>query len=434
MKLFTKTFGCQMNFADSDEMGRHFRRLGFSQTDNEEGADAILINTCTVRDLAEHKAVSYIGRLKEWKCQKSNRFVIVTGCAAERTKGDLIKRFPQIDLVVGATDIDHFPQAIESLFREKLAQYPLDADERALVPNENQTGSSALGFVTIMRGCNYSCSYCIVPSVRGREVYLPRERILADVQERVAEGAKEIWLLGQTVNSYRPNGGQSEYDFSDLLRDVAKVSGVRRLRFMSPHPFFINNKLVETMASTPQVCEHIHLPAQSGSNEVLKRMKRNYTRESYLANVKVLRKAIPGIAISTDLIVGFPGETDEDFQRTLSLVEEADFASAYCFKYSSRPGTESSYWEDDIPELVKEERVNRLLALTDTAGTRKAAAMVGESMEVLIENDKGNQLFRGRTRTGWRVRIQHPGLRVGDTVIAQIIGHHSRELHGQLYP
>lgn len=418
-----------MNFADSDELGRHFRARGFEPTDLEAEADIIMVNTCTVRDLAEHKAMSFIGRLKEWKDQKPQGVVVVTGCAAERAKADIRRKFPYVDLIVGAKDIEAFPAELDGLLKE------LDISEERLIPSEltPPLTTGVVQYVTVMRGCNYNCSYCIVPSVRGREVYRPIQEIMRDTADRIKEGAKEIWLLGQTVNSYKPAEAPfSGYDFADLLRDVANVPGLERLRFISPHPYYLTPKLARAMAEIPQVCEHIHLPVQSGSNEMLRRMKRNYTVESYLKEMEDLRTAVPDIAISTDLIVGFPGETIDDFKKTMDLVEKARFDSAYCFKYSPRPGTLSAEWPETMSEAEKEKRVNELLALTDTQGTEKAKALIGSTQEVLIEQDKGNGVVRGKTRGAWRVRIKEGALALGQIVNARIKGTHSRELHGEL--
>lgn len=441
MKLFTKTFGCQMNFADSDEMGLAFARRGFQKTDDAETADAVLVNTCTVRELAEHKAMSFVGRLREWKALRPERMIFVTGCAAERAKTDIERRFNHVDLVVGAKDIESFPRKLEEFLDlrkgEKAADTGRDPhaalEEEALIPAALAPGfpTDVVQYVTTMRGCNYSCTYCIVPSVRGREIYLPVEQIVTEVGARVAAGAKEIWLLGQTVNSYRP-ADRPGYEFGDLLRDVAAVPGLQRLRFISPHPYHLNDKLISAMAELPQVCEQMHLPVQSGSNGMLKRMRRTYTRELYLAGVEKLRRAIPDISITTDIIAGFPGETQEDHDATLDLIRQADFDSAYCFKYSPRPGTVSAEYLDDIPTEVKEARVNELLALTDAQGTRKANGLIGTVQEVLLEEDKGNGILRGKTRQGSRLRLSGEGLFVGQMVQARVTATHSRELHGEL--
>ena len=433
MKLFTKTFGCQMNFADSDEMGRALSARGFFSTEDQDSADAVLVNTCTVRELAEHKAMSYIGRLEEWKAVNPRRLVIVTGCAAERTKETVQRRFPHVDLVVGAIDIEKFPLRLDDLLAAKppLTAEESSADERLVPPPMALGKSGVIQYVTIMRGCNYACTYCIVPAVRGPEVYRPSDEIMADIAARVAEGAKEIWLLGQTVNSYRP-AERPDYDFSNLLREAAAIPGLGRLRFTSPHPHYLTDKLVAAMRDVSQVCEHLHLPVQSGSDALLRKMRRNYTRASYLDGLKRLREAIPGIAVTTDLIAGFPGETDADHAATLSLIREANFDSAYCFKYSPRPGTPAAAMIDDVPQAVKEKRVNELLELSDAQGRDHAAALIGSEQEVLVEEDKGELGWRGKTRGAWQIRLPAEGVRLGQTVRAKVTSAYSRELRGEL--
>jgi len=421
-----------MNFADSDEMFRHFKARGFEKTEDPKEAQAVLVNTCTVRDLAEHKAASYIGRLKSWKKNNPEGLIVVTGCAAERSKDEFRRKFPHIDLIVGAKDIEKFPKELEEILSQRVL------DEEALVPSALQPPASLgpqhiVQHVTTMRGCNYNCAYCIVPSVRGREKYRSISDILQEVGDRVAEGTKEVWLLGQTVNSYKPpEAPKPDYDFADLLREVDRIPGLNRLRFISPHPFYFKEKLITAIAECSTVCEHMHLPVQSGSTSLLSKMRRNYTRDSYLKIVDNLRKAVPQIAITTDFIVGFPGETDEDFKLTLSLVKEAQLDSAYCFKYSPRPGTESAQWEDDIPTAVKEDRLAVLLETLESQSQIKTDALIGTTQEVLIEESKGNNLFRGKTRGAWHVRIEDPQLKLGDIVQAKITHRHSRELKGEV--
>src|SRR6266487_5200416 len=272
MMFFVSTYGCQMNVADSNEMSRHLRTRGLVETHDPEEASVFLVNTCTVRQHAEDRAFSEIGRLRRWKARRPGRKVVVTGCAAERTKEYLEDRFPFLDLVVGAKSIEDFPRMAERLLDRRDTDEELDY----AVPAVDDTVAA---FVTIMRGCNYSCTYCIVPSVRGREIYHSMEQILGEVRDRLSEGAREITLLGQTVNSYR----HGEYRFADLLEAVAAVDGVERVRFISPHPYYMTDRVIETMASVPQICEALHLPVQSGSNTMLKSMMRNYTREHYIA-------------------------------------------------------------------------------------------------------------------------------------------------------
>src|SRR5437773_1706182 len=284
-----------MNVADSNEMARHLKAKGFVETQDPEDASIYLVNTCTVRQHAEDRAFSEIGRLKRWKAKRPGRKVVVSGCAAERTTEYLEDRVPFIDLVVGAKSIEDFNE----LAAQWLDRRATDEDLDYAVPAVDE---KVAAFVTVMRGCNYSCTYCIVPSVRGREIYHSIDQILGEVRDRVAEGAREITLLGQTVNSYR----SGSHRFETLLEAVANVAGVDRIRFMSPHPYYMSDRVVETIARVPEVCESVHLPVQSGSNTMLRQMARNYTREQYLALVGKMRNAMPEMTISTDIIVGFP--------------------------------------------------------------------------------------------------------------------------------
>jgi tRNA-2-methylthio-N6-dimethylallyladenosine synthase len=389
MKFYVRTYGCQMNVADSNEMGRHFKSKGLVETENPDEASIFLVNTCTVRQHAEDRAFSEIGRLKRWKSKKPGRKVVVTGCAAERTKEYLEDRFPFLDLVVGAKSIEDFSRMTADL----LDRRETDEDLDYAVPVLDE---KVAAFVTIMRGCNYSCSYCIVPYVRGREIYHSVDQILGEVRDRVSEGAREITLLGQTVNSYR----HGRYRFADLLEAVAGVDGIERIRFISPHPFYITDRVIETMAAVPQVCESVHLPVQSGSNPMLKAMMRNYTREQYVSLAEKMRRAMPGMTLSSDIIVGFPGETEEDFQQTLSLIEEVQFDWGFIFKYSTREGTPAAKLECLAVEVI-EERHQRCLELVDRIAMSKRAKLVGSIQDVLIEEGSF-----GRTRTNYKVHVE----------------------------
>src|SRR5215467_6916996 len=285
MKFYVRTYGCQMNVADSNEMGRHLQARGIVPTEDPEEASVLLVNTCTVRQHAEDRAFSEVGRLKKWKSRMPGRKVVITGCAAERTKEYLESRFPHIDLVVGAKSIEDFGTIVDGLLERRETDEDLDY----AIPAVDDKVS---GFVTIMRGCNYSCTYCIVPYVRGRESYHSKEQILDEVRDRVHEGAREITLLGQTVNSYHRDGLRGRNtDFADLLEAVAGVDGVGRIRFISPHPYYMTDRVIEAMATLPQVCEALHLPVQSGSTTMLRKMLRTYTREQYLELITKLRRA-----------------------------------------------------------------------------------------------------------------------------------------------
>jgi tRNA-2-methylthio-N6-dimethylallyladenosine synthase len=407
MKYYVRTYGCQMNVADSNEMGRHLQARGLVSTDDPEDASVLLVNTCTVRQHAEDRAFSELGRLKQWKARKPGRKIVVTGCAAERTKEHLEGRFPYVDLVVGAKSIQDFGSIVDQL----LDRRPTDDDLDYAIP---ATGDRVSAFVTIMRGCNYSCTYCIVPAVRGREVYHPLDQILGEVRDRVQEGAREITLVGQTVNSYHRDGGRGrETDFADLLRAVAGVDGVERIRFISPHPYFMTDRVIAAMAELPQVCESVHLPVQSGSDRILKKMLRTYTRAQYLDLAARMRHAMPGMTISTDVIVGFPGETESEFQETLSLIDEAEFDWGFIFKYSTRQGTAAAEWEAFPSQLVEDRHVECLERM-DRMALRKRLALVGTTPEVLAEDDNF-----GRTRSNFKVRIEGD-VAPGETVSVHI--------------
>lgn len=423
MKYYVRTYGCQMNVADSNEMGRHLQARGIPRTEDEDEASILVVNTCTVRQHAEDRAFSEVGRLKKWKARMPGRKIVVTGCAAERTKDYLEGRFPHIDLIVGAKSIEEFGGIVDSL----LDRRPEEEDLAHALPAINSPVSS---FVTIMRGCNYSCTYCIVPYVRGRESYHPMEQVIAEVQDRVREGAKEIMLLGQTVNSYHRDGQRSRggrgTDFADLLEAVGAVDGVDRVRFMSPHPYYMTDRVIEAMATVPEVCEGLHLPVQSGSTPMLRKMQRNYTREDYLELVGKLRHAMPGITISTDVIVGFPGETEADFRETLSLMEEVGFDFGFVFKYSARVGTPAAGLEG-FPEELIEERHEECLELMERIALKKRGRWTGTVQELLVEEEGF-----GRTRGNARVAIDRGAAKVGETVRVRIENSQKTMFEGEI--
>jgi tRNA-2-methylthio-N6-dimethylallyladenosine synthase len=414
MKFYVRTYGCQMNVADSNEMGRHLEANGLVETEDPDEASIMLVNTCTVRQHAEDRAFSEIGRLKRWKSKGAGRKVVVTGCAAERTKEYLEDRFPFVDLVVGAKSIEDFGQLAHRLLDGRETDEQLDY----AVPSIDD---KVAAFVTIMRGCNYSCTYCIVPYVRGREIYHSMEQILGEVRDRVSEGAREITLLGQTVNSYR----HGQHRFSDLLKAVAEVEGVERVRFISPHPYYMTDRVIETMATVPEICESLHLPVQSGSNTMLKAMARNYTREHYVDLIEKMRQVMPGMTLSTDIIVGFPGETEEDFRQTLSMIEELRFDWGFIFKYSSREGTPAANLEC-LPQELIEERHQRCLELVDGIALEQRSKLIGTWHEVLVEENDF-----GRTRSNYKVHVNDK-VAPGDEVRVRITNAQRATLQGEI--
>jgi tRNA-2-methylthio-N6-dimethylallyladenosine synthase len=434
MRLHVVTFGCQMSAADGGELAAPILARGFRAVDSPDDADAIVLNTCTVRQHAEDKALSLIGRLRPWKDADSGRVLIVAGCAAERLGPWIQKRFPYVDLVVGAKSIEDYPRVVEEALaakfdalRETREAFPHDAAPAAPETPIGWT-SPVVAPVTIMRGCNYSCTYCIVPHVRGRESYRSFDAVMAEIRAKAAAGAREILLLGQTVNSWHARGADGrERRFADLLRAVAAEDGVARVRFESPHPHFLDDALISAFAETPQACDHIHMPVQSGSDRVLALMRRNYTSGTFIEKINRLRAAAPRIEVSTDIIVGFPTETDDDFQRTLELVESLRPASAYTFKYSPRKGTESAEMPDDVPEDVKEARLARLNALCDGLTESALKSRIGKTVEVLDENGG-----YGRTRDGFRVKWGTPA-EPGRLRTVRVTGTMKRTLLGECH-
>ncbi len=369
-----------MNEADSEEMFLHLSARGAVRTDKLDEADAVLINTCTVRDHAEHRAISFLGRLCKWKRQNPKRIIIFAGCAAQRLGDAVKKRYPYLNIVAGAKGIEHFPQLIDhsGLFPQ------------AGTPTAPKTGLSA--YVTIMRGCNFNCTYCIVPSVRGPVTCLPTDDILADATRKAKAGAKEIMLLGQTVNAY----AHGSTTFADLLNRVSDIPGVERVRFTSPHPIYFTPQFLAAVKDNPKIARHVHLPVQSGSTRVLGEMKRGYTRELFLEKVRALQAC--GFEISTDIIVGFPTETEEDFEQTLSLVDEARFIAAYCFKYSPRQGTPAAQLplhDENTLEKRLDILLNKVKGLSDAAYKRQ----VGTTQPVLMEQPR-----KGRSSTNFWVQ------------------------------
>lgn len=395
-KVFIQTYGCQMNVADSDEMFTHLAARGAEYTDQLDEADIVLVNTCTVRDHAEHRAVSFLGRLAAWKKERPHRVIIFAGCAAERLGAEIQKKYPFLDILSGAKDIEHFSDRLDA---SGLFAAPGRAGE---APAPGLTG-----YVTIMRGCDFACSYCIVPSVRGPVKCLPAENILKEAAQKAAAGAKEIMLLGQTVNAYRD--GQTS--FADLLNRVSEVPGVERVRFTSPHPIYFTPAFLEAVKNNPKIARNVHLPVQSGSTKVLQEMKRGYTREIFLDKVRALKAC--GFTISTDIIVGFPTETEEDFRQTLSLVDEAEFFAAYCFKYSPRRGTPAAQMKL-LDKKVLEERLdillNRVRGLSDAA----YQTQVGTVKEVLLESEN-----KGRSSENFWVKT-HKSYPVGSIIRTEI--------------
>ena len=408
-RLYIETYGCQMNVADSELMFGLLGREGYLRTEQPDEADVMLVNTCAVRENAEQRVIGRVGELQRYK--RPGGVLGVVGCMAQRLGPLLLEQAPRVDLVVGPDAYRNLGQLIGVA---AAGQRVTDTEFRSWehyedVPPVREKGPTA--FVTVQRGCDYRCTFCIVPYTRGPERSRRVADVIADVRSMAEQGTSEVTLLGQTVNSYH----DGEHDFADLLRAAGAVDGIRRIRFTSPYPTDFTPRVVEAMATTEAVCEHVHLPVQSGSNAVLRRMLRRYTRERYLEVVAALRAAIPGITFSTDIIVGFPGETEEQFQETLSLVTDADFDDAYTFKYSVRDGTPAGRLRDHVPDDVASDRLQRLIEAVRYGARRKNAARVAEIYEVLVERRaKRGELMLARTRTNHLVLVDLPADSMGE--------------------
>ncbi|HYK82942.1 MAG TPA: tRNA (N6-isopentenyl adenosine(37)-C2)-methylthiotransferase MiaB [Gemmatimonadales bacterium] len=407
-RIYLETYGCQMNVADSELMLGVLSREGYARTPDPSEADVLLVNTCAVREHAEQRVLSRLGELKRHK--RPGSVLGVVGCMAQRLGPRLLERVPQVDLVIGPDGYRGLPELIARA-RGGLRATELEFrswEHYEDVPAVRDAGASA--FVTVQRGCDYRCTFCIVPLTRGAERSRPLEDVRREVASLAAHGTTEVTLLGQTVNSYH----DGTHDFADLLRAVGGVPGIRRVRFTSPYPTAFTPRTLAAMAETPTVCEHVHVPAQSGSSRVLRRMRRRYDRAGYLAVVAALRQAVPGIALTTDLIVGFPGETEMDFAATLSLVTEVGYDDAYTFKYSPRDGTPATRLKDAVPDAVAGERLERLIATVRRVARAKNAGLVGSVHEVLVEGRaKRGPLLQSRTRTNKVALLPGPDAWIG---------------------
>ncbi len=438
-RLNIETYGCQMNVADSEVVASVMKMAGYTTVDNVEDADAVLLNTCSIRDNAEQKIISRLQYLTSLRRKRRGGKLIigVIGCMAERVKDDLINNLG-VDLVAGPDSYLDLPNLIGAVEAgEKAINIELSTTEtyRDIIPMRI-TGNIVSGFISIMRGCNNFCSYCIVPYTRGRERSREPRSILNELADLRAKGFKEATLLGQNVNSFRyQNPDGSVVGFAELLSMVAEAAPDMRIRFTTSHPKDMNDDIINVIAKYPNVCNHIHLPVQSGSNSVLKAMNRHYTREWYLDRIAAIRRTIPDCGISTDMFTGFHNESEEDFQETLSLMREVGFDSAFMFKYSERPGTlASKHMPDNVAEEVKIDRLNRMIALQNELSAESNRKDVGRTFDVLVEgiSKRSRDQFVGRTQQNKTVVFPRGNYRVGDIVSVTIDESSSATLIGHL--
>jgi len=422
-KLYIETFGCQMNVNDSDTMVTLLRELDYEPVDNPSSADLIILNTCSIRAKAEQKVFSELGRMKRFKTREKRVILGIGGCIAQQEGEKLLRRVPYLDLVFGTHSLHLLPDMVRAAEKgERPVQNDfLDPEARLdLFPRKDVEGG-VTRFVTVMQGCDNFCSYCIVPYVRGREVSRRSGDILREIGEMADAGVKEVTLLGQNVNSYGLKS-VDEPDFAALLRSVSAIEGIERIRFTTSHPKDMSPDLVSCFAELPKLCSHIHLPAQSGSDGILERMNRGYDRKDYLARIGALKAARPDILVTGDMIVGFPGETEEDFQETLSLMEEVRYADLFSFAFSARPETEAARYPDELTRREKQERLDRLQSLQRSMTMEMSRGLVGTIQEVLVEgtSKRGGQLF-GRTSGNRIVNFTGDRSLVGSLVRVTIV-------------
>lgn len=414
-RYLVQTMGCQMNVHDSRRIEEVLRAAGWEPTDEAALAELVVFNTCSVREKAEHKLMSALGTVRPLKAER-DVVVAVAGCVAQQEGERLLSRAPFVDVVIGPDNIPELPALVEHAQSggPPIARTVFDVeDPRFLNATPRPSQREVTSYVTVMKGCDERCTFCVVPYTRGPERYRSAGEIVAEIRGLVAGGVREVTLLGQTVNSWLEPGGDPDRpsEFASLLhRIAAEVPELLRLRYTSPHPRHLTDALIAAHAALPLLPRHVHLPVQSGSDRVLKRMLRRYTREHYLARVEALRAAVPGVTLSTDLIVGFPGETDEDFALTLSLIEEARFVAAFAFKYSPRPHTPALKLGDDVPEDVKDERLQAVLARVELQQAAHLTSLVGSTTEVLVEGPsaKGAGRFTGRSSRHEIVHVVAP--------------------------
>jgi tRNA-2-methylthio-N6-dimethylallyladenosine synthase len=436
-KLFIHTYGCQMNQFDSERIAQVMGRGGYVQTDCIGDADLILLNTCSVREKSEQKVYSLLGRWKEFKQQRDDVIIGVGGCVAQQEGERLLKKVPHLDLVFGTQNIQKLPDMVEQVrtLRQRPVEIAFYRDPGYMEDPEGRTQvQGAKAFVTIMQGCNKVCAFCIVPHVRGREVSRPSAKIISEIESLVRQGVKEVMLLGQNVNSYGKMSA-GEISFAELLCRVDAIEGLERIRFTTSHPQDLSPELIDAFATLAKLCKHLHLPVQSGSDSVLARMRRGYTRREYLERLQRLQARSSGVALSTDIIVGFPGETEDEFGDTLELLKQVGYDEIYSFIYSPRPQTVAGkIFDDDIPNEIKKDRLTRVQSLQREISLSKNRQKIGNVEEILVDGRsklKNGQIM-GRTDTNRIVNVEGPETMIGKFVPVRITGATATSLLGQL--
>ncbi len=437
-KAITITYGCQMNEHDSEKLNAMLADMGYDATKKFEEADLILFNTCCVRENAEFKVYGNLGHVKKLKETKKDLILAVCGCMMQQPHivTEIKKKYKYVDLVFGTHNLHNFPALLEETLKagKKHQVVEIWENEGDVIEGLAVTRKKEIkAYVNIMYGCDNFCAYCIVPYTRGRERSRKPEDILEEIRMLAASGTKEVMLLGQNVNSYGKNM-ETNVDFADLLAMVNEIEGIERIRFMTSHPKDLSQKLIETMAKSERVCEYLHLPVQAGSNAVLKAMNRKYSREQYLDIISRAKALMPNLGLSTDIILGFPGETEADFQDTLHLIETVGYDAAFTYLYSVRTGTPAAKFEDQVSEADKHDRIKRLLEVLNPSITVRMHAMQDQVVEVLVEDySKSSQdVLMGRTRSNLTVTFEAPGDLIGKLVDVKVTRPKNFSLHGEV--
>ncbi len=430
--FFIRTYGCQMNELDSELMIGQLEKRGLKRILNEEDADLLIFNTCSIRDLAERKVMGKLGLLG--KTQKRKPIIGVTGCMAMAKKETLFRKLPHINFIIGTNNITDLNNVLNEVMDH--GRHVIRTDDQFeenldyLVAKRDDPYKA---YVSIIRGCDKFCTYCVVPYTRGQEVSRPPESIIEECKLLVSKGYKEITLLGQNVNSYGKDKPEWKCLFHDLLYQLDKIPGLERVRFMTSHPVDITFNLMEAIRDLPSVCEFVHFPIQAGSNRILKKMHRIYTVENYLEKVALLKETVPGVSLGTDIIVGFPTETEEEFQQTYDIFKQIRYSVGYIFSYSARKGTPAFRWKDDISEEIKQERLQHLLLLSEEIAAEERQALLGTELEVLVERkNKEDTQIKGKSRCWKNVAFQGDESLMGTLQRVKITGYSNQTLLGTL--
>jgi len=429
--FFIRTYGCQMNELDTEIMVGQLRERGLSEVKEEDKADLLIFNTCSIRDLAERKVMGKIGMLG--RSSKHRPIIGVTGCMAMAKKDSLFRKLPNVDFVLGTNNITDLNTVLdEVLSTGKKSQRTDDKFEENLDYLKAHRNHKVKAHVSIIRGCDKYCTYCVVPYTRGQEVSRPPENVVEEVQRLADAGYKEVTLLGQNVNSYGKDKPEWSCLFHDLLERLDQIDGIERIRFLTSHPVDITRNLMEAIRDLPSLCEFIHFPIQAGSDRILRKMHRIYKKDEYYEKVRLLKEIIPNASIGTDIIVGFPSETEEEFEETMQAFRDIRFSVAFIYAFSARKGTPATRWKDDVPEEVKQERLQRLMELHNQIAAEERTQMMGETVEVLVERLNRDGRLKGRTRCWKKVIFDGPESLVGTVQDVTLHTHNHQTLIGEI--